>query len=134
MRDDEQPPAWDGSERRAVPPPHELYRYIDEHVHRQAAERLKVRTFADLQALVMIGVVLVGGIAWGLKIESRVDSEAKRREELSVLLARGILPVTEERIQSLTARLDRREQEAVQAMELINQVQRECLEREARRR
>ena len=135
MAENEQlPGGWDGIERRQAPGPHELYRYIDEHVARQAGERLKVRTFADLQALVTIGVVLVGGIAWGLKIEARVDSEAKRREELSVVMARGILPVAEERIQSLTARLDRREQEAQQVMELIQEVQRECLNREARRR
>ena len=126
---DERPPAgWDGIERRTQPSPHELYRYIDEHVSRQAEGRLKVRTIADLQALVTIGVVLVGGIAWGLKIEGRVDAEAKRREELSVAVARGILPVTEERLASLTARLDRREQEAHDALELIKQVERECLE------
>lgn len=132
--DESRPGGWDGVERRQGPSAHELYRYIDEHVSRQTGERLKVRTIADLQALVTIGVVLIGGIAWGLKIEARVEDEAKRRQELTVTVARGILPLTEERLASLTARLDRREQEAQQALALIHQVQQECLEREGKRR
>lgn len=61
-------------------------------------------------------VVLFGGIAWGLKLESRIDlvardtKEAQRisEEELrqvSAQLSRGILPIAAIRIETIEERL-----------------------------
>lgn len=117
---------WDGEERRHIPPPHQIYRYVDEHIQAQAETRFKLRTLSDLQALLSLAVVLIGGIVWGSRLESKIEKAAEEQQSIRSVIARGILPVAEERLISLTARLDRREQEANQAMELIREVEKEC--------
>jgi hypothetical protein len=118
---------WDGLERRREPSSHEVYAYID----RKMAEPggLKIKTFSDINAALSIAVVMLGGIAWGLKLESRIDSATKEIIDIRTMMSRGILPVAEERLISLTARLDRREQEAERALILIREVEKECREK-----
>jgi hypothetical protein len=118
---------WDGIERRRDPDSHEVYAYID----RKMAEPggLKIKTFSDINAALSIAVVMLGGIAWGLKLETRIDSAVKEAVEVRTMVAKGILPVAEERLGSLTARLDRREQEAERALILIREIEKECQQR-----
>jgi hypothetical protein len=119
--------SWDGIERRHEPNAHEVYAYIDKKLSEPGG--LKIKTFSDVNAALSIAVVMIGGIAWGLKLESRIDVATRETVELRTVVARGILPVAEERLVSLTARLDRREQEAGQAMELIREIEKECRDR-----
>jgi hypothetical protein len=90
---------------------------------------LKIKTFSDVNAALSIAVVMLGGIAWGLKLESRIDAATKEIIDIRTMISRGILPVAEERLVSLTARLDRREQEAERALILIREVEKECREK-----
>jgi hypothetical protein len=118
---------WDGLERRREPSSHEVYRYIDQKMAEPGG--LKIKTFSDVNAALSIAVVMLGGIAWGLKLESRIDAATKEIIDIRTMISRGILPVAEERLVSLTARLDRREQEAERALILIREVEKECREK-----
>ncbi len=121
---------WDGeNERRQIPPPHVIYKYVNEQIQQQADTRFKVRALSDLQALLSLAVVLFGGIVWGSRLEGKIEKALEDQAGIRQSIARGILPLTEERLASLTARLDRREQEAGQAMELIREVEKECHEK-----
>jgi hypothetical protein len=118
---------WDGeNERRQIPPPHVIYKFVAEQIQAQADSRFRVRTLSDLQALLSLAVVLVGGIVWGTRLEQGLEKIREEQKSLQTVMARGILPLAEERLASLTARLDRREQEANQALEMIREVEKEC--------
>jgi ACT domain-containing protein len=118
---------WDGVERRRAPNDHEVMQRVEELLEqRLQSPGLKIRNFGDLQAALSIAVVLIGGIAWGLKLEARIDELLRNHVNMQAQISKGILPLTEERILSLTTRLDRREQEGERAMLMIRDVQKEC--------
>jgi hypothetical protein len=96
---------WDGDERRQLPPPHVIYRYVDEHIQAQADTRFKLRTFSDIQAFISIVIVMVAGLAWGLKLDNRIEDVSRQTNECRVTLAKGILPVAEERLIALMHRI-----------------------------
>jgi hypothetical protein len=121
---------WDGeNERRQIPPPHVIYKFVAEQIQAQADSRFRLRTFSDLQALLSLAVVLIGGIVWGSRLETKIEKALEEQQGIRTVMARGILPLAEERLASLAARLDRREQEAGQALELIREVEKECHEK-----
>lgn len=114
---------WEGNERRKHPTEHEVYRYIDQQLE---SKSLRISSFADIYHVLSIVMVLVGGVAWGLKLESKIEVVQQEQSEMTASVQKGILPVTEERLSSLTSRLDRREQESEKAMQMIMEVQKEC--------
>ena len=83
-----------------------------------------INSWPALQSLLSIAVMLFGGVAWGLKLESRIDMIAREHQEMhrqtehamttiQEQLQRGILPITavrieslEEKIKNLSANLD----------------------------
>lgn len=63
------------------------------------------RWFPTIERWVFLALMLVAGLAWGLKLESRVDSVLQalhllelRVSEMDKTINRGILPLTEERM------------------------------------
>jgi hypothetical protein len=63
------------------------------------------RWFQVIERWVFLVLMLVAGLAWGLKLESRVDSVLQgmhlvelRVSEMDKTLSRGILPLAEERM------------------------------------
>lgn len=124
----QQQAGWNGDERRHAPRDHEILRHVDEVLdQRLASPGLKVRTFGDLQAALSIAIVLLAGIAWGLKLESRLEDVLKQTQDLQVRVSRGILPLTEERLNHLAAILERQEVERKQVMDLVRDLQKECI-------
>lgn len=118
---------WDGVERRRKPADHEVLHYIDEQVDAKLREPgLRIRSFGDIYHAMSIAVVMIAGIAWGLKLEAKTEMVQKELVQLQLLINKGILPVAEERLNSLTARLDRREQEGERMLVMIREVQKEC--------
>lgn len=66
------------------------------------------RVFAVIERWIFLALMLVAGLAWGLKLEFRNDSQAEmmrlidlRVSEMDKTINRGILPLTEERIKRL---------------------------------
>jgi hypothetical protein len=120
---------WDGVERRRRPNDHEVLQYIDEQVEVKLKEPgLRIRSFGDIYHAMSIAVVMIAGVAWGLKLEAKIEMTQKELTSMQLLINKGILPITEERLSSLTTRMDRREQEGERAMLMIRDVQKECLQ------
>jgi cob(I)alamin adenosyltransferase len=120
---------WDGVERRRKPSDHEVFQYIDDQVESKLKEPgLRIRSFGDIYHAMSIAVVMIAGVAWGLKLEAKIDMVQKELMSMQLLINKGILPITEERVNSLTARLDRREQEGERVANMVKEVQKECLQ------
>jgi hypothetical protein len=96
---------WDGIERR-----------------KPQAGGFAVNSWPALAALTVVAVFGFGIISWGLKLEARIykyaDVQASMRErflaDLSTtqsILARGMLPVTEVKLQAFEKRMDNLEKE-----------------------
>lgn len=66
----------------------------------------RVRSWADVVALLTILGMGAAGIVWGLKLDNRTDTLAREEVRLQTLLDAGILPRTEERLKGLERRLD----------------------------
>jgi hypothetical protein len=96
---------WDGDERRQIPPPHVIYKFVAEQIQAQADTRFRLRTFSDIQAFISIVVIMIAGLAWGLKLDNRIEDVSRQTNECRVSLAKGILPVAEERLIALTHRI-----------------------------
>lgn len=86
-----------------------------------------IDSWANLASLCMISVAALGGISWGLKLESRIDkyseNQGSMRERFLAdlattqsIVARGILPVTEVKIQAIESRISKLEQEVDQCV------------------
>lgn len=118
---------WDGTERRREPSAHEIYSYIEKRLAEPGG--LRIKTFSDINAALSIAAVLFGGIVWGSRLESKTEKLAEEQFETRRIIDHGMLPLTEERLGSLTARLDRREQEAEKALALIREIEKECHDR-----
>lgn len=110
---------WDGEERRRNPTDHEVLRRVED-------TGLKIRSFGDIYHAMSIAVVMIAGVAWGLKLEARIEAAQRDQTEIRAQLSKGILPLAEERLNSLAGRLDRREQEGDRALVMIKEVQKEC--------
>lgn len=91
---------WDGVDRRKTP------------------DGFAVNSWSSLMSLLSICLMAVGGISWGLKLESRIDKysdmQSSMRERFladiattQAVLARGMLPVTQAKIESIENRLDK---------------------------
>jgi hypothetical protein len=88
------------------------------------------KTWGDLASMMIIMSALIGGIAWGLKLESKIESVDVKSEartnsmyanisELKATVGHGILPITEERIRYIEAQIleirdDKNESKAMQ--------------------
>ena len=71
------------------------------------------KTWTELAALAMILTSALAGVTWGLKLESRIDITnatmveiVLQHKQLQSILDRGILPITEERLKSLSIRIE----------------------------
>lgn len=130
VKQQQQQAGWNGEERRLAPRDHEILRHVDEMLDaRLASPGLKVRTFGDLQAALSIAIVLLAGIAWGLKLESRLEDVMAQTNDLRVQVGKGILPLTEERFNRLAEAISRAEIERKQVMDLVRDLQKECVNR-----
>lgn len=103
---------WDGVERRKS---HEGWDGVE---RRKAPDGFAVNSWSSLMSLLSICLMAVGGISWGLKLESRIDkysdAQSSMRERFladiattQAVLARGMLPVTQAKIESIENRLDK---------------------------
>ena len=70
------------------------------------------RWFPIVERWIFLTLMLVSGLAWGLKLESRIDGVMNAIEAINTRLTdtdkainRGILPVTEERISRMAKEL-----------------------------
>lgn len=92
---------WDGIERR-----------------KSQADGFAINSWPSLLSLLSIGMMAVGGISWGLKLESRIDKYADQQTSMrerfladlastQAIVARGMLPVTEVKIQAIEMRLNK---------------------------
>lgn len=93
-RDDDDEPRlieWDGIERRKTPP------------------AMALNSWPAIQSFATLILMAIAGIAWGLKLETRLDVEEKNLSEVKTqvltnyqdvrnALAKGILPIAEVRI------------------------------------
>lgn len=79
-----------------------------------------IDSWANLASFSVVCVAALGGISWGLKLESRIDKYSDMQNSMrerfladiattQSLLARGILPVTEVKIQSIENRVNKLE-------------------------
>lgn len=59
----------------------------------------KVRSWGDLVAVATLLALFVGVLAWGLKLESELNSVRNQLNAVSARVADGILPRAEERIE-----------------------------------
>lgn len=75
------------------------------------ADEFKIRT-SWVRDLMPIGMLLVSGLVWGMKLEARADRNEERTQiqaaELAAIraeISRGILPLTSERLTVINHRL-----------------------------
>jgi hypothetical protein len=61
----------------------------------------KPRSWGDLAAIALLMTMLLSTVAWGLKLESELNSVRDRVGNLRAEVGQGILPRAEERIQDL---------------------------------
>lgn len=94
--------AWDGMERR------------------QSQSGFAVNNWSSLVSFMSVCLMAIGGISWGLKLESRIDKYADTQSSMrerfladiattQAVLSRGMLPVTQAKIESIENRLDKLE-------------------------
>ena len=86
-------------------------------VDRRRDSGFAVNSWASLASLMVVCVSAIGGISWGLKLESKIekysDSQTSMRERFLAdiattqsILSRGMLPITEVKIAAIEKRLD----------------------------
>lgn len=73
--------------------------------------RFGLNSWSDVGALSGLILLGFGVIAWGLKLEGKMDAQDRRIDQLEMQVGNGILPRAEERIRSLEQRLERHEDE-----------------------
>lgn len=90
---------WDGTERRKSPEP-----------------GFALNSWSAVLSFLSVCLMGLGGITWGLKLESRIDkcveAQAGMRDKLETdilnirsIIDRGVLPVTAVRLETLEARV-----------------------------
>ena len=65
----------------------------------------KVRSYGDLLAVASLCTMLLAVVAWGLKLEARLDVVRDDLMHLNRQVGTGILPRAEERIEALNREL-----------------------------
>ncbi len=65
----------------------------------------KIRSYGDLVAVATLLALFVGVLAWGLKLEARLDVVRDEMMRMNRAIAPGVLPRAEERIDSLQREL-----------------------------
>lgn len=61
----------------------------------------KISGWTDLAAIIMIVMSMVGGIAWGIKLEISIQEAREDIRELKHAIEPGILKITRERLDAL---------------------------------
>jgi hypothetical protein len=94
------PDEWDGYDRRKGLERRSGYDrrgniLIDDE---KAAPGFTINSWQQVQSILYVLVMLVAGIAWGLKLEARIDRADDGIKNAEQQLAHGILPITEERM------------------------------------
>ena len=86
----------------------------------------KLKSWGDVFAVMSLFAMLIAGLAWGLKLESRndalqirVEAVERARIMLEAQISQGILPVTKERLDAIQAR-------DVMMLERITNLERDC--------
>ena len=75
-----------------------------------------VNSWSSLMSLLYVCIMAVGGISWGLKLETRIDKYADLQTSMrerfladiattQAILSKGMLPVTEVKIQNIENKL-----------------------------
>lgn len=87
----------------------------DKGLHGARLNGYRVRSWGDLVAVATLLAMLMGVVAWGLKLESELNdvrsSYGHRLANLEGRVANGILPRAEERIRSHERRIEHLEME-----------------------
>ena len=74
-----------------------------------SGQRFGLHSWSDVTSLGSLILLGIGVIAWGLKLEARIDAQDRRIDTLEAQVGNGILPRAEERIHALERRMDRHE-------------------------
>lgn len=65
-----------------------------------------VRSWGDILAVALLVSLLLGVLAWGLKLESELNTVRDQVSSLREQVGNGILPRAEERIEALDKRVE----------------------------
>ena len=76
---------------------------------KNAENGLEVKSWSDIVAVSTLLALFIGVLAWGLKLESRIDTVQAEVMVLRGQVGQGILPRAEERVRSLRKDLDEHE-------------------------
>lgn len=69
----------------------------------------KIRSWNDILSIALIISLFLGVVSWGLKLESELNTLRNQVTILNKQVGDGILPRAEERIESLTDRVEKLE-------------------------
>jgi len=67
------------------------------------------------QPIISMFLLLLGGLAWGLKLESEVDSLVQQMFEIRLEIKEGILPIAKERISAMADKI-----ETIRSQQIVN--------------
>ena len=76
-----------------------------------ALNGFKPRSYGDLVAIATLLALFMSCVAWGLKLEARIDDVHEHMMRINGQVGNGILPRAEERIKNIERRLQRLEDE-----------------------
>jgi hypothetical protein len=82
----------------------QLGQYITHHELTDLLENKRnfsLNNWSAVQSLLTILVMAVAGIAWGLKLENRIDSLNSSYTSINTQISKGILPLADERINQI---------------------------------
>ena len=87
--------------------------------HSKGLNGYKPKSYGDLLAVATLIAMLMSTVAWGLKLENKIDAARDDNTELRVEIAKlrveiakGILPRADERIKALDIRIEHLEKDA----------------------
>ena len=92
----------------------------DESAQRRSQSGFAINSWGNLMSFLSVCLMAIAGITWGLKLESRIDKyadlQSSMREQFladiattQAILSRGMLPVTEAKINAMENRMDKLE-------------------------
>jgi hypothetical protein len=71
-----------------------------------------IKSWSDLGSVLLLITFIVSGLAWGLKLEDRLDNIMEDVVTIRLELSPGVLPRAEERIAGLLRRIEKLEDQA----------------------